>query len=113
MKWGRMGDERGDLGRLGRFAEPGVAILVSLASGPKHGYAMIEDIVAFSGVRVGPGTLYSALARLEERELIAPLPSDDRRRPYRLTDAGLLALREQLAQLRAFVTTGDARLVTA
>lgn len=106
-----MGDGRDDLRQMGRFAEPGVAILVSLADGPKHGYAMIEDIAAFSGVRVGPGTLYSALARLEERGLIAPVPSDDRRRPYRLTDAGGAVLREQLAQLGRFVATGRARMV--
>jgi DNA-binding PadR family transcriptional regulator len=106
-----MSEARGDIGQIGRFAEPAVAILISLAGGPKHGYVIIEDIAAFSGVRVGPGTLYGALARLEERGLIAPLPSDDRRRPYRLTDAGRATLGEQLAQLRAFVTTGFNRLV--
>ena len=106
-----MAEDGDDLKRLGRFAEPSVAILVSLAAGPKHGYAMIEDIAAFSGVRVGPGTLYSAIARLEERGLIAPVPSDDRRRPYRLTENGLAVLRDQLAQLHSFVATGQARLV--
>ncbi len=106
-----MGDEQDAWRGLGRFAEPGVAILVSLASGPKHGYAMIADIAAFSGVRVGAGTLYSALARLEERGFVAPVPSDDRRRPYRLTQAGQRALRAQLAQLRGLVAAGDARLV--
>ncbi len=107
-----MSEARGDIVQLGRFAEPAVAILISLASGPKHGYVIIEDIAAFSGVRVGPGTLYSALARLDERGLITPLPSDDRRRPYRLTDAGRATLGEHLAQLRSFVTTGFSRLVT-
>lgn len=107
-----MGDEQDELRGLGRFAEPGVAILVSLASGPKHGYAMIEDIAGFSGVRVGAGTLYSALARLEERGFVAPLPSADRRRPYRLTGAGQRALRAQLAPLRGLVAAGDARLAT-
>lgn len=107
-----MDKEPGDLRQLGRFAEPSVAILVSLAAGPKHGYAMIEDIAALSGVRVGAGTLYGAIARLEERGLIAPLPSDDRRRPYRLTERGQSVLREQLAQLHSFVATGQARLVT-
>ena len=108
-----MGNEQGDLQNLGRFAEPSVAILVSLAAGPRHGYAMIEDIAAFSGVRVGAGTLYSAIARLEERGLIAPVPSDDRRRPYRLTERGQTVLREQLAQLHSFVAMGQARLVTS
>ena len=54
-----------DLTDLGRFAEPSLLILASLAGGPKHGYAMMEDIEAMSGVRLGPGTLYGALARLE------------------------------------------------
>ncbi len=95
-----------------RYAEPGVAILISLAAGPKHGYAILEDIADFAGVQLGPGTLYSALARLEERGLIAPLPSADRRRPYCLTMAGRSAVQEQLAQLQALVTTGQQRLVT-
>jgi DNA-binding PadR family transcriptional regulator len=50
---------------LGRFTEPALFILISLADGPKHGYAMIEDIRRLSGTRLGPGTLYGALARLE------------------------------------------------
>jgi DNA-binding PadR family transcriptional regulator len=35
---------------LGRFADPSVLILTSLADGPKHGYAIMTDITAFSGV---------------------------------------------------------------
>ena len=58
------GDE---LSELGRFTEPALLILVSLAGGDKHGYAMIEDIEQLSGMRLGPGTLYGALARLERR----------------------------------------------
>ena len=77
---------------LGRFAEPGVLILASLADGPKHGYALIKDIEEFAGARLGPGTLYAALSRLESRGLVQPLPEQDRRRPYRLTAAGLARL---------------------
>ncbi len=73
------------LGDLGRFAEPSLLILVSLSDRPKHGYAFMEDMVAIGGVRVGPGTLYGALARLETRVLIEALPPEERRRPYRLT----------------------------
>jgi DNA-binding PadR family transcriptional regulator len=98
---------------LGRFSEPALLILVSLAGGPKHGYAMIEDIEASYGQRLGPGTLYGALARLEERGLIEGLSSDDRRRPYRLTRAGKAALEGQLGTLRDFVALGIARLRTA
>ena len=53
-------------------------ILTSLAGGPKHGYAMIEDIATMSGVRLGPGTLYGAIGRLEGEAMIEALQSDDR-----------------------------------
>lgn len=95
---------------LGRFADVGLLILTSLAGGPKHGYAIVQDVEALAGVRLGPGTLYAALARLEERGLIAPLPSTDRRRPYRLTDEGATALREHLASLRQVAAVGLERL---
>lgn len=100
----------GELAALGRFSEPGLLILVSLSDGPKHGYAIMDDIEALRGVRLGPGTLYGALARLERRGLIAPLAADERRRPYRLTPRGAAVLREQLTSLEAFATTGLQRL---
>jgi DNA-binding PadR family transcriptional regulator len=98
------------IGGLGRFAEPAVLVLVSLAEGPKHGYAMTADIDHVSGIRLGPGTLYGAIARLEERGLIEPLPSEDRRRPYRLTTAGAAALRAHLETLERVTATGSRRL---
>ena len=63
-------------------------ILTSLSSGPKHGHALLLDIESFAGARLGPGTLYGAITRLEQRGLIEPLDADDRRRPYRITAAG-------------------------
>jgi DNA-binding PadR family transcriptional regulator len=102
-----------DVGDLGRFSDPSLLILASLASGPKHGYAMMEDIAAMAGVHLGPGTLYGALARLERRGLIAPLAAEDRRRPYRLTHVGAVVLREQLESLERFAATGLGRLATA
>lgn len=101
--------ERG-LGDLGRFAEPSLYILVSLSQGPRHGYAIMTDVEAISGVPMGPGTLYGALARLERRGLIEALPPEDRRRPYRLTGLGASTLEAQLASLEGFVRTGLARL---
>ena len=90
--------------------EPALLILVSLASGPKHGYGIILDAEALCGVRMGPGTLYGAIARLERLGLIEPLEAQERRRPYRLTDAGRTALREELATLRDVAATGLQRL---
>jgi DNA-binding PadR family transcriptional regulator len=95
---------------FGWFLEPALLILVSLTDGPKHGYAMMEDIERLGGGRLGPGTLYGALARLERDGWIVPLPSDDRRRPYQLTAAGAAIAREQLHHLHALVATGLARL---
>lgn len=87
-------------------------ILTSLASGPKHGYAMVTDIASFSGTRLGPGTLYTAIQRLEADGLIAPLPSEDRRKPYKITPAGLAALRANAEELRKLTTIATRRLVT-
>ena len=100
------------LAGLGRFSEPALLILISLADGPKHGYAMTQDIEAVSGQRLGPGTLYGAIARLEERGWIRPQPAEDRRRPYRLTAAGQAVLRARLDSLRAVMRVGQARLST-
>ena len=99
-----------DLSELGPFAEPALLILVSLADGPKHGYAMMGDIERLSGTRLGPGTLYAALARLERRGLIEPLPAQERRRPYRLTAAGVPILQARLSGMRDFVDAGLRRL---
>lgn len=95
---------------LGRFSEPALYILISLADGPKHGYAMTQDIEAVSGQRPGPGTLYGAIARLESRGWIESLPAEDRRRPYRLTRAGERVLRLRLESLRAVARIGRTRL---
>lgn len=102
-----------ELAALGRFSEPGLLILVSLSGGTKHGYAIMDDIEGLRGIRLGPGTLYGALSRLERRGLIEPLAADDRRHPYRLTTRGAAVLREQLTSLEAFATTGLKRLQLA
>jgi DNA-binding PadR family transcriptional regulator len=94
------------LPEFGRFAEPSLLILTSLSDGPKHGYAMMQDIEAGTGRPMGAGTLYAALARLEERGLIEPLPPVDRRRPYRLTAVGASNLAEQLRGLSTFALQG-------
>jgi DNA-binding PadR family transcriptional regulator len=101
---------RNGLAALGRFSEPALLILISLADGPKHGYAMVDDIQSLSGQRLGPGTLYGAIARLERLGLITALPADDRRRPYELTQAGSAVLQAELDALARLSTTGLRRL---
>ncbi len=95
------------------MSDPTLLVLASLAEGEKHGYAMMEDIQRFAGVRLGPGTLYGAITRLEERGWIRALESADRRRPYAITGAGKLYLEEQLAALDQVVQTAMRRLKPA
>jgi DNA-binding PadR family transcriptional regulator len=98
---------------LGRFSEPALLVLISLADGPKHGYAMAQDIEQISGQKLGPGTLYGAITRLETAKWIEPLPAEDRRRPYRLTTAGSRVLRARLESLRAMTRAAQSRLADA
>ena len=71
---------------------------------------MIEDIVALSGTRLGPGTLYGAITRLEQEGLIEALPAEERRYPYRITPKGAKLLRAKLSTLRRFAHAGLRRL---
>lgn len=94
-------------------SDPSLLILSSLAGGDKHGYAIMEDIERFAGVRLGPGTLYGALTRLEERDWIRPVRSTDRRQPYTITSAGRERLQAELANLERVVRAGLRRLRSA
>ncbi len=89
---------------------PPLLVLSSLADGDKHGYAMMEDIESFAGVRLGAGTLYGAITRLEQRGWIRPTDPVDRRQPYTITGAGREHLRDQLAELERLVRAGQRRL---
>jgi len=94
----------------GRWADPSLLVLASLADGPKHGYAITRDVAAQLGVQMGPGTLYGAIARLEERGLIEALPQQERRRPYKITAAGAAELATAAARMRAVADLGLSRL---
>ena len=94
------------LPEFGRYAEPSLLILTSLSDGPKHGYAIMQEVEAGTGRPMGAGTLYAALTRLEEQGLVEPLTPVDRRRPYRLTAIGATMLAEQLRGLSEFAAVG-------
>ena len=87
-------------------------ILLALAGGELHGYAIMKDVAARSDgtVRLGPGTLYGALKRLLEAGLVEecgeradPERGDERRRYYRLTHLGLSVARAEAGRLDAIV----------
>ena len=98
------------LASLGRFAEPSLTILLALADGPRHGYAIMAASREITGEPLGPGTLYATLSRLEARGLIESLPATDRRRPYRLTPGGAAVLQARLEGIEAIARTGLAAL---
>ncbi len=93
-----------------RNSDPTLLVLASLAGGDKHGYAMMEDIERFAGLKLGPGTLYGAITRLEENRWIAPVPSEDRRQPYTLTGRGRKSLEAEILGLNSVVKTALRRL---
>ncbi len=97
MSWGRRDDR-------------GLLVLVSLADGPKHGYALLKDIEGFAGVSLSPGTLYAAIARLEDAGLVEPVGACERRQPYRLTAAGRTVLAAELESAAALSRMGLRRL---
>ncbi len=95
------------------MTDPTLLVLASLADGDKHGYAMMEDIQRFANVRLGPGTLYGAITRLEQRGWISPVQSQDRRQPYTITALGRQYLEEQVATLDRVVKAALTRLKPA
>lgn len=108
-----MARQRRDEDGLARFGEPGVLVLLSLSGGIKHGYAITADVFEQTGIRLGPGTLYGSLTKLVDRGLIVAQPSEDRRRPYEITEQGRAALAAQLATWSRVVQAGRTRLAPA
>ena len=90
-----------------------VLVLTSLAGGPKHGYALIKDVESFAGIKLGPGTLYGCLAKLEQAGLVEALPSEDRRHPYRITASGLEVVKERLVESARIAEIGLRRIAGA
>ena len=92
-------------------------ILVSLANGDRHGYAIIQDVAARTDgeVKLGPGTLYRSIQRMLELDLIAetetrpdPDADDERRRYYRITPFGRQVARAEAERLSALVALARA-----
>jgi DNA-binding PadR family transcriptional regulator len=92
------------------WTDPGILIMGSLAAEARHGYAIVKDVAASTGIELGPGTLYGAIARLEQRGLVEALEGDDRRRPYRLTPRGAEVLETEIGRMGRFAKTTKRRL---
>lgn len=94
-------------------------ILLSLVDRPRHGYGILLEVERRTGghVTLGTGTLYSAIKRLRNRELVeetdAPGGTDDdpRRRYYRLTELGRAVVRSEARRLEALVRQARAKAV--
>lgn len=93
-----------------RFSEPTLFILISLADGNKHGYAIMEDIERSYDIKLGPGTLYGAISRMEKSKLIRAIPSQDRKKPYQITSDGRQYLKEKLKEIEIVTKLGFERL---
>jgi DNA-binding PadR family transcriptional regulator len=79
-------------------------VLLALADGARHGYAILQSVEASSGQAMGPGTVYGTLQRLEEAGLVQEAAARDdggerRRRYYAMTAAGRKALRAEARRL--------------
>ncbi|HEY3511387.1 PadR family transcriptional regulator [Kribbella sp. NPDC051137] len=81
-------------------------VLSVLADGPKHGYAINNAIEELTGQRLGAGSLYGALTRLEAKGLIETLEEQGRQRPVRLTTAGREVLEKELRAMAKVANAG-------
>ncbi|HEX3781475.1 MAG TPA: helix-turn-helix transcriptional regulator [Pseudonocardiaceae bacterium] len=85
-------------------------VLCALAEGPRHGYAINTTIEELTGERLGPGSLYGALARLEAKGLVESLDGTGRQRPVRLTPDGRNVLERELRSMARVAEAGLRRL---
>jgi len=98
------------------LTESTFTILLSLAAGPRHGYAIMQDVADLSGGRInlGTGTLYGALRRLLEQGWIErydePENGERARKAYRLTGVGRRVVAAETARLQSLLTAAQRRL---
>jgi DNA-binding PadR family transcriptional regulator len=105
--------------RVKPFSLPVLHILLALADGERHGYSIKLEVERRTqgAIRLGPGTLYEAIQRLEEGGLIAETIARDaepangqeaQRRYYRLTERGWTSLRHEMQSLSQLVDVARA-----
>jgi DNA-binding PadR family transcriptional regulator len=89
-------------------------VLLALADGPLHGYAIMQRVENDSGVQMGPGTVYGSIQRLERQGLVREADGDvsARRRPFELTADGRAALAAEAVRLQRLTELVRERRVT-
>jgi DNA-binding PadR family transcriptional regulator len=89
-------------------------VLLALADGPLHGYAIMQRVENDSGVQMGPGTVYGSIQRLERQGLVREAHGDvsARRRPFELTADGRAALAAEAVRLQRLTELVRERRVT-
>lgn len=96
-------------------------ILLALADGEKHGYAIMQEVAAITNgeMKMGPGTLYGSIKRMLEAGLIAESDErpdltldDERRRYYRLTPLGEQTVRAEVKRLAALLQAAQSKRLT-
>ena len=109
------------MGHAMRLTPAFVHVLLTLSAGPRHGYALMQEIEERTAgrIRLGPSSLYYSLSRLQDAGLIeevdAPVadirsePHGERRRYYRLTKHGRKRLAEETAVLADIVAHARAQ----
>ncbi|KUO77450.1 MAG: PadR family transcriptional regulator [Clostridia bacterium BRH_c25] len=82
-------------------------ILLALMN-PNHGYQLMDAIkqVSKGRIKMGPGTLYGVLTRLEKDKLLVILNDDGRRKTYAITEAGTTALKAEYKRLKDMIQDG-------
>jgi DNA-binding PadR family transcriptional regulator len=105
------------MGRVKTPSLPVLHIMLALADGARHGYAIKREVERRTdgAIRLGPGTLYEAIQRLEEGGLIEETTDvepangqEAQRRYYRLTDRGWSSLRTEIRALGELVDVARA-----
>lgn len=93
------------------MSETAYYILLSLVQ-PLHGYGIMQHVEEITGgrIRLGAGTLYGSLSRMESDGLITVVSETDRRKVYRITAAGRELLGRELDRLEELLTNGRRRL---
>jgi DNA-binding PadR family transcriptional regulator len=95
-------------------------ILLALADGPRHGYAIMQEVARLTdgGTRMGPGTLYGTIKRLLAAGLIEeaderpdPALDDERRRYYRITRLGRRVLEAEAVRMTTLLAAARAKKV--